>query len=105
MNHPSKISVLRTEKNGNSFLYLPMEDQIKDLLSDEKVKKYLTNHDIDMVRTTNVISDTTSSMLYHEPVEQHNVTNNDLSVTWNTDGIPVFESSCFSIWPIQSTIN
>ena len=82
-----------------------MEDQIKDLLCDDKVKKYLTNHNINRIRTTGTISDTTSGLLYRELVEKHNFSNNDLSLTWNTDGIPVFESSRYSIWPIQSSIN
>lgn len=29
----------------------------------------------------------------------------DLSLTWNTDGSPVFKSSSFSMWPIQCTFN
>ena len=29
----------------------------------------------------------------------------NISFTWNTDGVPVFESSRFSVWPIFLTIN
>ena len=82
-----------------------MEDQLKNLFSEEKLKRYLTCNKISRNRANSVISDATSSLLYHELVEQHNFSNNDLSLTWNTDGIPVFESSRFSIWPIQSSIN
>ena len=52
-----------------------------------------------------MISDITSVKLYNELVEQHNFSNNDLSLTWNTNGIPIFESSSYSIWPIQSVVN
>ena len=31
--------------------------------------------------------------------------NDNISFTWNTDGVPVFESSNFSIWPLLLTIN
>lgn len=81
-----------------------MEDQIKDLLQNEKVKKHLTNRS-NKSETVGPISDVTSSMLYRELLENHNFSNNDLTLTWNTDGIPVFESSSYSIWPIQSSIN
>ena len=77
-----------------------MEDQIKDLLHNEKVKKYLTNRS-DRNQAGGPISDVTSSVLYQELLSKHNFSNNDFSLTWNTDGIPVFESSRFSIWPIQ----
>jgi hypothetical protein len=86
-------------------LYLPLKDQIKDLFSDEKVQKYLANHNLNRVRGTDSISDVTSSKLYHQLVEQHNLSGKDLTLTWNTDGIPVFKSSRYSIWPIQSSVN
>jgi hypothetical protein len=28
-----------------------------------------------------------------------------VSLTWNTDGVPVFESSKYNMWPIQCIIN
>lgn len=86
-------------------MYLPLEDQLKDLLSDKKLSKYLTDRDVNRIGESSIISDTTSARLYQELVNQHNLLNNDLSLTWNTDGIPVFESSRYSIWPIQSLIN
>ena len=93
------------EDNGYYFLYLPIEDQIRDLFCNEKLKNYLTNRDIGRNTQSANISDITSSVLYRELVEQHNFSSNDLSLTWNTDGVPVFKSSRFSIWPIQSSIN
>ena len=90
-------------KSGNYFLYLPMARQIKDLFSDDELRRYLTNHE--NRRNTKVISDTTSGALYQKLVNQCNLSHSDISLTWNTDGIPVFESSRYSIWPIQSAIN
>jgi hypothetical protein len=29
----------------------------------------------------------------------------NISLTWNTDGIPVFKSSKFAIWPLYFTVN
>ena len=97
-----QIDAYECTKKGNYFLYIPMEDQIKDLLADERLKQCLTNRATPMRQntTTGVISDITSAGLYNELVEHH-----DLSLTWNTDGIVVFEYSNYSIWPIQSAIN
>ena len=100
-----KFNVDKSTKNGNYFLYLPMKDQIKDLLGQDKLKQYLIDRAIATNQTTGVISDITSADLYNDLVENHNFSGNDLSLTWNTDGIPVFESSNYSIWPVQSAIN
>ena len=53
------------KKNGKYFLYLPMESQIKDLLSDEKLRqRYLTNRIVPGNINTGMISDITSGKLY-----------------------------------------
>ena len=83
-----------------------MESQIKDLLSDDKLREtYLTNHANPENTNTNTVSDIISGKLYKELIEEPDFSHNDLSLTWNTDGIPIFESSKFFIWPIQSVIN
>ena len=81
-----------------------MKRQIEDLLGEDKLKQYLKNH-ATTNRNPGIISDITSAELYSKLVESYNFSSNDLSLTWNTDGIPVFESSNYSIWPIQSAIN
>ncbi len=84
-----------------------MEGQIRDLLLIDKLNHFLTNHATDRNdrNTIGVISDITSGKMYNKLVEDRNFSHNDLSLTWNTDGIPVFESSNYSIWPVQSAIN
>ena len=71
-------NVENCDENGNYFLYLSMEDQIKDLLQNEKVKKHLTNRN-NRSGAVGPISDVTSSMLYRELLENHNFSNNDLT--------------------------
>ena len=82
-----------------------MKRQIEDLLGEEKLRQYLINRPTTNRNTTGVISDITSAELYSKLAENHNFSGNDLSLTWNTDGIPVFESSNYAIWPVQSAIN
>jgi hypothetical protein len=40
----------------------------------------------------NTVTDITTSALYKELIIKHGLGPNDLSLTWNTDGIPVFKS-------------
>lgn len=45
--------------------------------------------------------DITRSPAYHAlPLQA-----DDITLTFNTDGVPLFESSKFSIWPLLATVN
>ena len=77
--------VLRVKKNGNVFIYLPIEQQVKEILADEKLYKHLTNRDMCSSMSTGNITDVTSAMLYKELITKHSFSENDLSLTWNTD--------------------
>lgn len=92
-------------KDGNFFIYIPVEQQIKELLSNDKLYNILTNRDLDHIIHTDIVSDVTSSQLYKELVSHHGFSGNDLSLLWNTDGIPVFNSSKYSVWPLQASVN
>ena len=82
-----------------------MKCQIEDLLGENKLKQYLINRPTTEGNSAGVISDITSAELYCQLAKSYDFSGNDLSLTWNTDGIPVFESSNYAIWPIQSAIN
>ena len=47
----------------------------------------------------------TTLELYKELIVRHGLNPNDVSLTWNTDGIPIFNSSNFSVWPLQAFVN
>ena len=72
VNRVMKGNIENCEENGKYFLYLSMEDQIKDLLQNEKVKKHLTNCS-NRSETVGPMSDVTSSMLYRKLLENHNL--------------------------------
>ena len=52
-----------------------------------------------------VVTDVTTSDLYKELITEHGLSPNDISLTWNTDGIPIFKSSNYAIWPLQASVN
>ena len=100
----SQFSYDASIKNG-IFLNIPLQTQIKQLLSDPDLYKFLTNRNLDMLTQSNQISDITTGDLYKNLIDKHAMSKNDISFTWNVDGIPVFKSSQYSIWPVQCMIN
>ncbi|XP_064472402.1 uncharacterized protein LOC135386419 [Ornithodoros turicata] len=81
-------------KSGSYFVMLNIESQVRDLLEQHGLPTRRKDAGFDM-------SDITDSVAYRKlPMEE-----DDVSITWNTDGVPVFESSGFSIWPLQLIVN
>ena len=82
-----------------------MEEQLKSLLKDKKCFQHLTNRDIEALLRSKTVNDVTTSKLYKELVTLHSFSGSDISLTWNTDGVPLFSSSNYSIWPLQASVN
>ena len=77
-------------KKGDYFVFIPLQKQLETILSDPKLHSYLTNRNLQESLDSAVVSDVTTSALYKELINEHNLGSNDISLTWNTDGIPVF---------------
>lgn len=43
--------------------------------------------------------------MYQKLVKEQNLGKEDLTLMWNCDGLPIFKSSNYSIWPLQFTVN
>lgn len=84
------------EKNKNYFFYLPLEDQLKQLISTKHFLQFRKNCDE---------SDIVNSKEYLRLVEKNVISANDITIQWNTDGIAVSNSSIRSVWPILVTVN
>lgn len=94
----TSIAVRDSLQQGHYFITLPLMEQIKDILENQGM------HDV-FHRNSNghVINDICDGALY-----QTLKSNSDepfLSLTFNCDGVPVFKSSKFCIWPILCCIN
>ncbi|KAH6940248.1 hypothetical protein HPB50_026444 [Hyalomma asiaticum] len=97
--------------DGHFFITLPIERQLSSLLSDKVVASALEerlrsiDHQQpaeDMLDVSKVC-DITDGSMYKELRQK--LLKQDLTLTFNADGSPVFKSSKFSIWPIQISIN
>ncbi|XP_058624866.1 uncharacterized protein LOC131536150 isoform X2 [Onychostoma macrolepis] len=85
-------------KNGAYFLVLNLSSQIKDILENPK-------NTLDRKRSTNgIISDIHSGMEYEKLIRSGKISEEDVCLLWNCDGIPVFKSSNCQLWPIQCQI-
>ncbi len=83
---------------GYYLMYTPLRDEIKNLFENHNLNEKLSQKN-----NSDCIQDISDGTLYKRiPMltDQGNI-----SLTWNTDGVPVFNSSSYSMWPIQCTIN
>lgn len=83
-------------KAGSFFFMLDMAAQLRDVLK----AKESSLHSIPRGLVFDVTDIRQSSMYNKLPLKD-----DDITVTWNTDGVPVYESTNFSIWPLQLQVN
>lgn len=88
-------------KNGHFFLTLSLESQVQDLLE---------NHDLTLIEGNQKeyneqISGVHDGDFMLDLLRSGAVAQEDLSLLWNCDGVPVFKSTQFAIWPIQVVLN
>ncbi|KAM3613128.1 uncharacterized protein V6R79_020974 [Siganus canaliculatus] len=86
---------------------IPVENQLKSLFAKEGFEEKLKFRFNRQKKYHNSIED-----IYDGEVYQKLSTGNgplsdprNISLTWNTDGIPIFKSSKFSVWPFYCVIN
>ena len=53
---------------------------------------YLTDRNLDKSLNSTLVTDVITSSLYKDLITKHGLGPNDITMTWNTGGIPVFNS-------------
>ncbi|XP_030299005.1 uncharacterized protein LOC115597316 isoform X10 [Sparus aurata] len=96
----SSITVKASLHEGHFFISIPLKGQLKDILENQGMHDLCFPAD-DSSRE--VINDICDGTLYQ--ALQSNSEADFLSLTFNCDGVPVFQSSKFSIWPILCCVN
>ncbi|XP_073727054.1 uncharacterized protein [Misgurnus anguillicaudatus] len=92
----STQTVRQSLELGNFFIYIPLKDQLKALLENEPITNDYTE------QTRDGITDISDGKLYKY---LKSVSNSFFSLSFNCDGVPVFQSSKFSIWPLLCSVN
>ncbi len=87
-------------KKTSVFLYLPLKYQIKKLLEDHQLGKHLKHRFEKKDASFNDIYD---GYLYKKLSPLASPEN--ISLTFNCDGVPVHKSNTKSLWPILCTVN
>ena len=98
---------LLSQQNTPFFLELSIVDQLKALFSRKGFYNDL-GHRFTRIKNCEVgIEDIYDGQRYRELMQsgQFLSERNNISFLWNIDGIPVFKSSKFSIWPLYLVIN
>jgi len=86
------IVVTQTAALRYFFIYIPIGEQIKDLLQ----SGYVAEHMIDVVRNPGSFSDAVDGDMYQRVCGDPCIEN--LTLTWNYDGLPVYKSSGASLY-------
>ncbi|XP_070554078.1 uncharacterized protein [Ptychodera flava] len=100
---------LTSLKSKSYFLEIPIESQLQNLFSRQSFVKLLKHRFTRFKKQASGIEDIYDGDLYKKlsgsdgPLSSKYPFN--LSFTWNTDGVPVFKSSKYSIWPMYLAIN
>lgn len=96
-----------TQQDIPFFLELSIIDQLKSLFSRKGFYNDLGHRFNRKKHGSNNIEDIYDGHQYKKFMQtgQFLATQNNISFLWNTDGIPVFKSSKFSIWPLYFAIN
>jgi len=98
-----KITVQASLKGGHFFCNLPLRYQLTDLFQNHEVTKVL-NKSLPPDSNGNFCDIVDGKMYKQLKLARHGA-QRDITITFNCDGVPVFKSSSFSIWPILCVVN
>lgn len=94
---------VRKQKKPTFFVHLPVKDQLQDLLENHNVDSSIITAANRRKEHVDNYEDIIDGDLYKVamPVSDYST----LSLSFNSDGVPVFSSSLCSIWPVLFTVN
>ncbi|XP_050034498.1 uncharacterized protein [Dermacentor andersoni] len=99
--HTERLQALKEQ--GSFFIILDFHKQLSFLI--EKTKSELESSLVKARLPASKISDITNARCYAKLKKARSLADDDLTLTINTDGSPVFKSSKTSVWPIQFIVN
>nr|XP_054931071.1 uncharacterized protein LOC126538922 isoform X2 [Dermacentor andersoni] len=99
--HTERLQALKEQ--GSFFIILDFHKELSFLI--EKTKSELESSLVKARLPVSKISDITNARCYAKLKNARSLADDDLTLTTNTDGSPVFKSSKTSVWPIQFIVN
>lgn len=96
-----KVSVVHSlKRSGYSFVHVPLNDQLSRLLSTPLFHQLQRNCQAD-----NELADVTSGAVYKDLRRNGTISEYDISIQFNADGVQTYKSSSVSMCPLQVSIN
>lgn len=95
------VQALKDE--GSFFVILNLKTQLKFVIDQNKEELHDNLHSLQQPSTT--IDDITRAQCCERLREEQDLGPDDLTLTINTDGSPVWKSSKTSVWPLQFIVN
>ncbi|XP_071509828.1 uncharacterized protein [Diadema antillarum] len=105
--HCSNPCIVRDLSNCNFFVTANLKSQIKALFERNDIGAHLSYRNTRQKAKQNNIEDIYDGKFYKEMMEpeQPLPDPNNYSYSFNSDGMPIFQSSKYSIWPLYIMIN
>lgn len=85
------------DHNGHYFLSTSLKNQLLEIIQSKVFENYR--------KIDKKVKDVVNSNVYRYLQQQGIIGKNDISLTWNTDGISLFKSSKKSTWSVLARIN
>ncbi|KAK3918396.1 hypothetical protein KUF71_000968 [Frankliniella fusca] len=101
------INSVNSLKSSNFFVYIPMEQQLRSLFESNPDIMDLLGHRFNRNVSPDQISDIFDGSVYKHHSREGEILSdvNNISITFNTDGSPVFKSGKNTMYPIQFRVN
>jgi len=96
-----------SEESSSSFIEVPIDAQIRSMFLKPGFQEKLNFRFSRKKTNPNNIEDIYDAEIYKQLVDGGGPLSDpkNISLTWNTDGVPIFKSSKFSVWPFYCIIN
>ena len=100
-------AVINSVKDLGYFIHIPISEQIKTLFARKHFYTNLLHRFTRVILNQDCFEDIYDGLLYKKLMLPNGILNsqNNISLTWNIDGLPVFSSSKFSLWPCYFVVN
>ncbi len=101
--YEAEYNAKQSKAEGNFFISVPLQHQMKDLLEcSDVVRNCIIKSQI---LRYNHLTDVCAGQKVKSLMYNNEITDDDFTLTFNIDGVPVFKSTNCSPWPIQCTVN
>ena len=100
-------AIINSVKDLSYFIHIPISEQIKSLFARKHFLSNLLHRFTRVKQNQDCFEDIYDGLLYRKLMSPNRIlsSQNNISLTWNIDGLPVFNSSKFSLWPCYFIVN